>query len=147
MNNVKCVRATSSDVDIILSLESQYKFEQYSKNNILTSLNDENTITLLAYVSGVCVGYLSALIVLDECNLLKIIVAKDYRKKGYAQVLMQELIKVLKEKCVSKIFLEVRKDNVSAKSLYEKTGFIKNGERKNYYSNNVDAELYWYNIL
>lgn len=146
MNSVKCVMATTNDVDVILDLEAQYEFEQYSRNNVLASLDDKNTITLLAFAGNICVGYLSALVVLDECNLLKIIVGSNYRKNGYAQALMQELIMILKEKSVSKIFLEVRKDNINAKNLYEKIGFIKNGERKNYY-NNVDAELYWYNII
>ena len=139
--------ATTDDVDVILDLEAQYEFEQYSRNNVLASLDDKNTITLLAFAGNICVGYLSALVVLDECNLLKIIVGSNYRKNGYAQALMQELIMILKEKSVSKIFLEVRKDNINAKNLYEKIGFIKNGERKNYYNNNVDAELYWYNII
>ena len=40
------------------------------------------------------------------------------------------------------LFLEVRASNEDAIRLYEKSGFIKTGVRKNYYENKEDAILY-----
>jgi len=60
-----------------------------------------------------------------------------------------ELINYLKEYClnngINTINLEVREDNFSAISLYEKNGFKLQGVRKNYYDCK-DALIYWYYI-
>ena len=51
------------------------------------------------------------------------------------------MIKEVKE--VKSLFLEVRENNTAARKLYEKTGFVEVGMRKNYYSNPTEnAVLY-----
>ena len=48
-----------------------------------------------------------------------------------------------KVKEVKSLFLEVRENNTAARKLYEKTGFVEVGMRKNYYSNPTEnAVLY-----
>ena len=49
------------------------------------------------------------------------------------------IFEVLKEKCVTKIFLEVRRNNHSAKALYEKLGFEYISVREKYYGGVEDA--------
>ena len=50
-----------------------------------------------------------------------------------------KIFEVLKEKCVEKIFLEVRRNNHSAKALYEKLGFTYISVREKYYGGVEDA--------
>ena len=95
---------------------------------------------LLLFSPGV-----SATIIIDECNLLKIIVDNNYKKSGIGSQLLKCLISKCVECDTKKIYLEVRKDNLIAKSFYEKHGFQKESERIGYYDG-VDAEIFWYYI-
>lgn len=63
---------------------------------------------------------------LGKCHLGRLVVNPEYRGKGYAAILISELIEVgLKELNVKDSSLFVLKDNKSAIIAYEKQGFIK----------------------
>lgn len=49
---------------------------------------------------------------------------KNYQKKGYGLLLIEFVIKKMKELNVSDVSLIVNKENVKAQRLYEKMGFI-----------------------
>lgn len=78
------------------------------------------------------IGYVGIYSCLDEGYITNIAVKKEYRKMGVATSLLEFLIKT--EKDLAFISLEVRKSNSAAISLYNKFGFKKKGERKNFYS-------------
>ena len=141
MNSLSIRIASQDDLNDILFLENQTETERYSKDVLLASLNNDTYLNIVAFNNDICVGYLTSNIVLDECSLLKIIVDKNYRKKGVGGELISFLESQLKAKGVTNILLEVREDNVGAISLYEKCCFVKQGIRKNYY-NDCDALLY-----
>ena len=131
--------ATIDDVEQVKQIDCSYDYEQYSKEMIRSSiLNDVN---ILAILDDVIVGYVSASIVLDEAELLKIVVAKECRGMGIGKRLIQQLFEVLKVKNVTTVFLEVRKSNVVAKQMYLQLGFQKIFERKEYYDGD-DAEVF-----
>ncbi len=89
------------------------------------------------------VAYMLCSTVLDEINIDRIAVRKEYRKHGVASCLLQSFIDYCKNNELTIINLEVRASNVAAVGLYEKFGFKKVGERKNYYPDNKeDALLY-----
>ena len=89
------------------------------------------------------IGYVCGQTVADECELYRIAVLSSYRKKGYADMLMEYFLKECKNKEISNIFLEVRSSNTPARNLYQKYGFQNVGIRKNYYSNPTeDAVIY-----
>ena len=64
--------------------------------------------------------------VLDEANIINIGINNEYRGKGAGEELLKYLIKKVKEKNVSKIFLEVREENHIAVKLYEKNWIQRN---------------------
>ena len=89
------------------------------------------------------VAYMLCSTVLDEINIDRIAVEKDYRKRGLASYLLQSFINYCRDNGLKFVNLEVRSSNDSAIGLYEKFGFKRVGERKNYYpDNNEDAMLY-----
>ena len=65
----------------------------------------------------------------------KIVVSKEFRKKQIAFKIVEFLLNELKKNNVKKIFLEVRKSNIPAISLYKKCGFIDIREIVDYYTN------------
>jgi ribosomal-protein-alanine N-acetyltransferase len=70
---------------------------------------------------------------LDEGNINNIAVDENFRHKGVASGILNNIIARCKDKNVSVMFLEVNEHNVGAIALYTKFGFEKIGERKNYY--------------
>ena len=83
---------------------------------------------------GRTVCYCDYYSVLDELEIVFIETETDYRNRGYATRLMEELISLCREKDIRVIRLEVRESNAPALGLYGKIGFVPVGRRKNYYS-------------
>lgn len=69
--------------------------------------------------------------VFDEAEILYVYTHPDNRRQGYSTTLLNNIIN---KPGLSKLFLEVRKGNHSARKLYLKLGFIEKGKRKNYYN-------------
>ena len=130
------------DVSIISMLEKEYGYEQYSEKSILESLGNSNYINLIIFKNELPIGYVSACVQYDNCDLLKIVVKAAERRHGYGKVLISTLVEVLKQSHVKSVFLEVRCDNFPALDFYKKMGFEKLSERKNYYRDGMTAEIY-----
>ncbi|MCF3938974.1 ribosomal protein S18-alanine N-acetyltransferase [Gordonia tangerina] len=67
-----------------------------------------------------------------ECEIHTIAVAPTHRGRGYGRALLAALLAVADE-CGASVYLEVRTDNDTAIALYEGTGFVRSGVRRNYY--------------
>ena len=92
MSNV-CIRiATKDDCDSILRLENQYGIDVYSEASILSMFNYDYYYVYVLELDNKVIGYISATIIIDECNLIKIIIDNDYRKCGYGKMLLDYLI-------------------------------------------------------
>ncbi|MDE7122364.1 MAG: ribosomal protein S18-alanine N-acetyltransferase [Oscillospiraceae bacterium] len=91
------------------------------------------------------VGFLTASHVCDTADLTNIAVAPAYRQQGIAFLLLKFLIRELEKSGVRTVFLEVRRSNLPAIRLYEKSGFVSVGIRKNFYQHpDEDAILMQY---
>jgi [ribosomal protein S18]-alanine N-acetyltransferase len=78
-------------------------------------------------------GMLVAWVVLDEFHIATFAVLPYLRGQGIgAKLLAHSLIQAQKEG-VQLVYLEVRRNNLAAQSLYEKFGFKAEGTRKGYY--------------
>jgi ribosomal-protein-alanine N-acetyltransferase len=69
-----------------------------------------------------------------EWELENIVVAETARRRGVGARLVNELIAHVQAVRGGSIFLEVRRSNQSARSLYRKAGFEETGLRKSYYA-------------
>ncbi len=90
---------------------------------------------------GEIVGYILFWIIEETLELHDIAVSGRNQGKGIASTLMDFLLKSARKKKVEEIFLEVRRSNQKAITLYEKFDFKKIGERKNYYNNPPEDAL------
>jgi ribosomal protein S18 acetylase RimI-like enzyme len=86
------------------------------------------------------VGWLAAwLIPPHELQIIQITVSPATRRRGVGSMLIQTALDTYGPS-VSQIVLEVREDNVAARGLYEKLGFVPLGAvRKNYYADGAGA--------
>ena len=98
---------------------------------------------VVLYIGDRVVGYGSYYVTGGEANVNNIAIDKPYRRKGYANFIMQKLIDKAKSEKLTAMTLEVSHLNVVAIGLYEKFGFKTEGRRKNYYPDNSDALIMW----
>ncbi len=68
-----------------------------------------------------------------ECHILNLCVHPAYQSRGYGGQLLTHALEDAKQKRASIAFLEVRRSNERAISLYHKMGFVEVGVRKAYY--------------
>ena len=71
--------------------------------------------------------------VLDEGYISNVAVSPEHRRKGIADRLIRELMTRAGQLELAFVTLEVRESNAPAAELYKKHGFVKVGQRKNYY--------------
>lgn len=79
-------------------------------------------------------GALLFRIVADEMEILRIAVARSFRRRGIASRLLERGVALAAEKGASACFLEVRSSNAAAVGLYERLGFRGVGRRSGYYA-------------
>ena len=125
--------AKNKDVFDILSLDDENFFNNFDENFYLEYIKNQRVI--VAENQKNIVGYILFNQILDEAEIYKIVVSKEFRKKQIAFKIVEFLLDELKKNDVKKIFLEVRKSNIPAISLYKKCGFINIREIIDYYTN------------
>ena len=78
-------------------------------------------------------GFLVGRLVSSDAEILNVIVHPKYRRLGKARYLIGKFEKEAKNVGSSRCFLEVAESNSSAKKLYNALGYLKVGQRNNYY--------------
>lgn len=84
-------------------------------------------------------GYIVYWMMFDECQILNVVVAPEYRKKGYAALMIRQAVRDGVQKSLKRVVLDVRKSNLPAIQLYQKLGFLIARVQKSFYSNGEDA--------
>ena len=134
-------RMAQCHVSQIADLERLCFNDPWSENSIASELNNKLSHWLVALDGEKVIGYVGSQTVLGETDMMNIAVHPDYRKRGIATELIQELINALNERNSHSLMLEVRESNDPAKELYLKMGFELVGIRKNYYRNPKENAL------
>lgn len=97
---------------------------------------------LVAEYKGVLVGYVASCLEGEELHVHSIAVVEQFRGKGIGRRLMEETLRLARERGARRVRLEVKTTNVPAILLYEKLGFERKALLKNYYADGSDAYLY-----
>lgn len=131
--------ARREDLPAIAALErDEPKGSQWTLHQLETELDTPRALFLVACAGDTVVGHLLAWQILDELELLTIAVHPNHRKQGHGRALLLELLAV---ENASVVFLELRRSNGPARSLYLSQGFLEIGCRKAYYRDGEDAIL------
>ena len=135
-------RMTLSDLDAVLEIEKASFTQPWTRemfeNEILKNPFSEQT---LLRVGGELAGYVSVWYMFEECHILDLAVAPGFRRQGWGEKIIREVIEKGRQKEVKKILLEVRESNQPARALYRKLGFLEISIRKNYYANPPENAL------
>ncbi|MDR0934891.1 MAG: ribosomal protein S18-alanine N-acetyltransferase [Erysipelotrichaceae bacterium] len=133
------INAEFSDIvkiyEIIKKYDSSWNLEAV-ENEIC---NNPFSISKCIFMNNVMCGFIIYWITFDSATIVQIAVDENYRKLGLGSALMSTAIEDLKSRRVKNVTLEVRVNNLSAISLYEKFGFKNTLIKKNYYQDGTDA--------
>lgn len=124
---------TEAVTDEVAKLEQQVFSRPWSRQGFLDTLAMDNVIFLTAMDGEQLAGYCGVYLSIDEGEITNVAVAPEYRRRGIARQLVQELIRQAQEVGVSRFLLEVRVSNAGAIALYRELGFTDGGIRRNFY--------------
>lgn len=143
---IKIVEMDSENVSEVAELEQNNFNDGWSEKSLREELDNPNACYLVAVddKSHNAVGAAGLIQSFDEGEILNVSVSDDFRRKHIASDIMTELVKRGKERGITAFTLEVRENNVPARKLYEKMGFVYEGTRPNFYTNPEEgAAIYW----
>ena len=138
LNEIKILPLEVKNVDDVISIQNNLNIHILSKENILNDLNKSNFKCLMAIYKEEIIGYISFSHIFD-IEIESIIVKSSYQRQGIGTLLLKYVFNFSKENKINNVFLEVRKSNLAAISLYKKMGFKIISIRKKYYENTEDA--------
>lgn len=133
MSEYVIVNGRTEHIEYLEKLEQVCFSMPWTRQQLISQLPDDNHLFLVILHDGQAVGYVGMMYVLDEGYISNVAVDPQHRRKGLADRLIEETLSAAEKKELAFVTLEVRQSNVPAISLYEKHGFIKVGQRKNYY--------------
>ena len=131
---MKLEKMTSAHIDGVCKIEKMCFSHPWSRQSVESELNNDGSVFIAAVEGERVIGYIGMSVVIDEGYIFNVAVDPEYRKKGVGSSLINELVTYGKKNDLCFLTLEVRESDQAAVSLYSKFGFIRVGERKNYYS-------------
>ncbi len=125
----------SKDIETVARIEKESIDNPWSDKSFEESLKNPDAFFAVCESGGSVKGYAGMYISGEEAEITNVAVDKDFRHGGIGDGIVKYLIEQGNDRGVKTFILEVRKSNTPAISLYEKIGFERMGERKDFYNN------------
>lgn len=122
---------TGNDIPNVMALERAAHSHPWRQSSFENCLKGRQHC-LLGFLGNTLAGYFVVAYGGGDAELLNLVVAKDYRRKGFGACLLKYAMAFVKPHA-DMLFLEVRVSNRAAIALYSQHGFYEVGLRKNYY--------------
>ena len=143
-------RCELNDIIPVMEINLRTLPEHYSDYFYESLLEELPEAFIVAEISGKIIGYIMCkmehgfsnfkkLGFVKKGHVVSVAVIDEYRHKGFGSVLVDEVIKGVKIRQCSELYLEVRCSNNDAVRLYEKLGFFILQRLKAYYRDGEDA--------
>lgn len=123
---------TKSDLGQVLAIEESQQVVPWTEETFETCIEAGYTGWVIDQNKEI-IGFVIVAMRKTECHILNLCVKKSYQRKGYGRKMLEHVLQRAAQKDVSIAYLEVRRSNRKAISLYEKMKFYLVGERKDYY--------------
>ena len=132
------------DLESVIRMEENSYPDPWKKEGFIEEINADHALALVMEDTTGVVGYAVSILTGEDADLVKITIDEKERRKGYGRKLLDEVLKELRNRGIQATTLEVRASNEPAITLYERTGFVSEGIRPNFYANPTeDAVIYW----
>lgn len=123
MDTIVFHKTQRDDLSGILEIERLSFPSPWNLHTFLSVLHDKNSYNLTAWYNGKIRGYCFCLVMRKMVHLLNLAIHPDCKRKGIARSLLDEIISFARSNNKSYVFLEVRRSNDTAQSLYASMGF------------------------
>ena len=139
---------TQDDIPALVGIEKSCFSDPWSEK-FFVSLMNNSCFTAFGYSEdGAVIGFICFFHIADEIEILNLAVSPESRRRGRGNALLCALEEYAGKTGAVRMFLEARKSNAAARSLYEKHGFQIIYIRKRYYDSPVeDAVVYEKDII
>ena len=136
---------TEEHIEQVLQVEEACFSIPWTREDFQREMKENKmAIYRIAVLDDKIVGYAGMWHVVTEGHITNVAVLEQYRRRGVAKALMEEILNIAQQKQMIGITLEVRISNIAAQKLYTKYGFRPEGFRKNYYQDTKeDAVIMW----
>lgn len=148
--SVKILEMHENHVDTVVAIDAQSNNNPWSGATFIKEIKSPTHILLVAIddngdlIHDDVKGFSGGQLIGNEFHIHSLAINFDYRRQGIGRELIEELLRDAKEHNATTATLEVRIENNAAISLYESLGFVSEGIRKNYYTDNgEDALIMW----
>ena len=133
-------RIEKKDLNAVLVLEKLLYKDPWNASNFESEIshNDYAYMYVLEH-NDVLLGYAGFWLSYEYATITKVSINPAVQKKGLGYYLFNEVMNIALEMGATSFSLEVRESNLPAQNLYLKSGYLKKGKRKGYYSDGEDA--------
>jgi [ribosomal protein S18]-alanine N-acetyltransferase len=139
---LRITQMTPEILTSVVTLEEECGLNSRGIEGYRKSLLNPSAILLVAIEGAeLVIGVFSGHVVVDELQIDNLAVSGQRRRKGIGQRLLRSALSLAKRLGARRATLEVRSSNLSARSLYEKEGFVADGFRSRYYAAPSDDAL------
>ena len=133
-----------SDLNSIDAIEQRANRTPWSRSMFASELAKASSVCIGAFDGEQLIGYVINSRYVDAWHIMNVAVDPDFRHRGVATRLLEQVFELTKDDQRRGYTLEVRVSNDRAISLYEKLGFVRQGIRRGYYTDNrEDALIMW----
>ena len=133
-----------SDLNSIDSIEQRAYRTPWSRSMFASELAKPTSICLGAFEGDELAGYVITSRYVDAWHVMNVAVDPDFQRRGIATRLLGRLFELTRDDQRRGYTLEVRVSNRDAIGLYENLGFVRQGIRRAYYTDNrEDALIMW----
>ena len=134
MNDITVSLFDHGDIPSLVEIENESFSFPFKEQDFINLYESNFSNVLVAKKDNVVLGYVSFMVLVDECQILNFATKNEFKRQGVAKSVMDALLEYCKNSRICKIFLEVRVSNEAAIALYEKYGFSSVGISKNHFS-------------
>src|SRR5579862_9209889 len=126
--------ASTEDIPQLCALEAATQLSPWPLETFEKCFQAQSHGWVIVSSENKIIGFIIVQMQMGECHILNLCVDPEHQHQGYGTQLLLTALTEAKQQGVVIAYLEVRRSNEKAINLYQKMGFSKVGERKNYYS-------------
>lgn len=123
---------TEDRLEQVVAIERRAYDHPWTRGNFADSLRAGYHAQILG-AGDTVLGYFVAMQGVDEVHLLNITVEPTWQGQGWGRLMLDALALWSRAQGAQWLWLEVRTSNVRAQEVYQRYGFRRVGERRNYY--------------
>lgn len=136
--SIRIEKVTLNNLETLYTIEREcFTLEAFSKKQLTSLLQSPYSISLLAKMNEEIVGFIIVLTYKQKDekvgHIYTLDVARKARRKGVGFKLLECIEQILTDKGVKLCILETGKNNMAARKLYRKLGYVEIGLVKNFY--------------